>query len=97
MLKGENLGPFPSRNMWYYILDSKRNEYVSASIVSIPGKGITMHRLNIYLVYVRIPGKGITMHRRLRGDDDTYEIGIGNELGINNCGWSYKILKGSWK
>jgi hypothetical protein len=45
-----------------------------------------MHRLNIYLVYVRIPGKGITMHRRLRGDDDTYEIGIGNELGINNCG-----------
>jgi len=36
------------------------------------------------------------MHRRLRGDDDNGEIGIGNELGINSCGWSYRILNGSW-
>jgi len=26
------------------------------------------------------------MHQRLQGDHDTGEIGIGNELGRNNCG-----------
>jgi hypothetical protein len=41
---------------------------------------------NIHLVYVRVPGKGITKHRRIRGDDDTGEIGIDNELGRNSCG-----------
>jgi hypothetical protein len=30
--------------------------------------------------------RGIAKHRRLRGDDDTGEIGIDNELGINSCG-----------
>jgi len=37
-------------------------------------------------MYVRVSGKGISMHRRLRGDDDTGEIGINNELGRNSCG-----------
>jgi hypothetical protein len=37
-------------------------------------------------MYVRVPGKWIAMHQRLRGDDDTSEIGIDNELGRNNCG-----------
>jgi hypothetical protein len=41
---------------------------------------------DIHLVYVMVPGKGIAMHQRLRGDDDTGEIGIGNELGKNNYG-----------
>jgi hypothetical protein len=41
---------------------------------------------NIHLVYVKIPGKGIVMHRRLRGDDDTGEIGIDSVLGGNSCG-----------
>jgi hypothetical protein len=48
-------------------------------------------------MYVRVSGKGISMHRRLRGDDDTGEIGINNELGRNSCGWSYGILNESWK
>ena len=46
----------------------------------------TSHVLtNIHLVYVRVPSKGIAMHRCLRGDDDTSEIGIDNELDKNNC------------
>jgi hypothetical protein len=36
-------------------------------------------------VYVSIPSKRIVMHRRLRGDDDIGEIGIGNVLGGNSC------------
>jgi hypothetical protein len=41
---------------------------------------------SIQLVYVRVPCKWIVMHQHLRGDDDTDEVGIGNELGRNNCG-----------
>jgi hypothetical protein len=41
---------------------------------------------SIHLVYFRVPGKGIAKHQRLRGDDDTGEIGIDNELGRNSCG-----------
>jgi hypothetical protein len=41
---------------------------------------------SIRLVYIRILGKGIAKHRCLRGDDDTGEIGIDNELGRYICG-----------
>jgi hypothetical protein len=44
-----------------------------------------------------VQGKGIAMHQRLRDDDDTSGIGIGNALGGNSCDRFYGIMNESWK